>query len=326
MDKQKISIIIRGLLLIAVVSGGVYWYFEHSEKYPSTDDGYVNANLVNVAPKVSGYVEEILVKNNQFVHKGDVLFRIAPTDYSVQLDQQQQALQYAVQLANNAKAQISTAVANVASAKVNYANAAEQVKRYTEMNRQNAASTQNLQSYQTQFAQAKAQLIQAENTLEQYKIQVEAANAQVGQAKAQVANARNNVGYTDVVSSVNGFVSNMYLTKGQYVAVGQQVFGLVDNDSWWIDANFKETDIERVKEGQPVDVNLDLYKHAHYKGVVQSISYASGTTFSLLPPQNATGNWVKVTQRFTIRIKVENNPKFPLRVGASADVQIDTTK
>jgi membrane fusion protein (multidrug efflux system) len=76
MDKQKISIIIRGLLFVAVVSGGVYWYFEHSEKYPSTDDGYVNANLVNVAPKVSGYVEEILVKNNQFVHKGDVLFRL----------------------------------------------------------------------------------------------------------------------------------------------------------------------------------------------------------------------------------------------------------
>ena len=118
----------------------------------------------------------------------------------------------------------------------------------------------------------------------------------------------------------------MYLTKGQYVAVGQQVFGLVDNDSWWIDANFKETDLERVKESQPVEIKLDMYRHSKYKGTVQSLSYASGTTFSLLPPQNATGNWVKVTQRFTIRIKVENNPKFPLRVGASADVQIDTTK
>ena len=326
MDKHKINILIRGALLIAVVSGSVYWYFNHTEKYPSTDNGYVNANLVNVAPKVSGYVEDILVKNNQYVHKGDVLFRITPVDYSVQLDQQQQALQYAIQLANNAKAQISTAIANVASAKVNYTNAAAQVERYTEMNQQNAASTQNLQNYQTQFAQAKAQLIQAENTLEQDKIQVEAANAQVGQAKAQVANAKNNVGYTDVISSVNGYVTNMYLTKGQYVGVGQQVFGLVDNDSWWIDANFKETDIERVKNGQPVDVKLDMYKHAHYTGTVQSISYASGTTFSLLPPQNATGNWVKVTQRFTIRIKVANNPQFPLRVGASADVQIDTTK
>jgi membrane fusion protein (multidrug efflux system) len=313
-------------LLIAVVSGGVYWYFEHSEKYPSADDSYVNANLVNVAPKVSGYVEDILVKNNQFVHKGDVLFRIAPTDYSVQLDQQQQGLQYAIQQANNAKAQISTAEANVASAKVNYDNALAQFKRYQDMNKLNAASTQNLQTYETQFAQAKAQLVQAQNTLTQDKILVEAANAQVKQSEAQVATAKNNVGYTDVVSSVNGFVTNMYLTKGQYLAVGQQVFGLVDNDSWWIDANFKETDLERVKEGQPVDIELDMYKHAHYKGTVQSLSYASGTTFSLLPPQNATGNWVKVTQRFTIRIKVENNPKFPLRVGASANVQIDTTK
>lgn len=326
MDKQKLSIIARGALLIAVVSGGVYWYFEHSEKYPSADDSYVNANLVNVAPKVSGYVEDILVKNNQFVHKGDVLFRITPTDYSVQLDQQQQGLQYAVQQANNAKAQISTAQANVVSAKVNYDNASAQFQRYKDMNKLNAASTQNLQTYETQFAQAKAQLVQAQNTLTQDKILVEAANAQVKQSEAQVANAKNNVGYTDVVSSVNGFVTNMYLTKGQYLAVGQQVFGMVDNDSWWIDANFKETDLERVKEGQPVDIELDMYKHAHYKGTVQSLSYASGTTFSLLPPQNATGNWVKVTQRFTIRIKVENNSKFPLRVGASANVQIDTTK
>lgn len=326
MDKQKFGILARGALLIAIVSGGVMWYFNYSSEYPSTDNAYVNANLVNVAPKVSGYVEDILVKNNQFVHKGDVLFRIAPTDYSVQLDQQQQGLQYAIQQANNAKAQINTAVAGVDSAKVNYDNALAQVQRYQEMNKLNAASTQNLQTYQTQFAQAKAQLVQAQSTLAQDKILVEAANAQVKQAEAQVANAKNNVGYTDIVASVNGFVSNMYLTKGQYVAVGQQVFGLVDNDSWWIDANFKETDLERVKESQPVEIKLDMYSHSKYKGTVQSLSYASGTTFSLLPPQNATGNWVKVTQRFTIRIKVENNPKFPLRVGASADVQIDTTK
>jgi membrane fusion protein (multidrug efflux system) len=326
MDKQKFGIIARGALLIAIVSGGVMWYFNYSSEYPSTDNAYVNANLVNVAPKVSGYVEDILVKNNQFVHKGDVLFRIAPTDYSVQLDQQQQGLQYAIQQANNAKAQINTAVAGVDSAKVNYDNALAQVQRYQEMNKLNAASTQNLQTYQTQFAQAKAQLVQAQSTLAQDKILVEAANAQVKQAEAQVANAKNNVDYTDIVASVNGFVSNMYLTKGQYVAVGQQVFGLVDNDSWWIDANFKETDLERVKESQPVEIKLDMYSHSKYKGTVQSLSYASGTTFSLLPPQNATGNWVKVTQRFTIRIKVENNPKFPLRVGASADVQIDTTK
>ena len=326
MDKQKFGIIARGALLIAIVSGGVMWYFNYSSEYPSTDNAYVNANLVNVAPKVSGYVEDILVKNNQFVHKGDVLFRIAPTDYSVQLDQQQQGLQYAIQQANNAKAQSNTAVAGVDSAKVNYDNALAQVQRYQEMNKLNAASTQNLQTYQTQFAQAKAQLVQAQSTLAQDKILVEAANAQVKQAEAQVANAKNNVDYTDIVASVNGFVSNMYLTKGQYVAVGQQVFGLVDNDSWWIDANFKETDLERVKESQPVEIKLDMYSHSKYKGTVQSLSYASGTTFSLLPPQNATGNWVKVTQRFTIRIKVENNPKFPLRVGASADVQIDTTK
>lgn len=318
--------LIQGLIFLLVVISATVWYFIHAARYPSTDDGYVNANLVYVAPKVNGYIAEINVSNNQFVHKGDVLFRIETTDYSVQLAQEQQALKYAQQQLSVAKTQVNTASANVASAKANYDYLNSQVVRYTEMVKQNAASTQDLENYKSQFAAAKAQLEQSQNTLTQAKTQVEAANAQVGQAQSGVDNAKNQVGYTDVLSSVNGYVTNMYLTQGQYVNVGQQVFGLVDNDSWWIDANFKEDDLERVKEGQSAKIDLDIYPHAHYTGTVQSISYASGTTFSLLPPQNATGNWVKVTQRFTIRVKVENNPKFPLRVGASAYVVIDTTK
>lgn len=318
--------LIKGIIFVLVVVLGTVWYFVHSARYPSTDDGYVNANLVYVAPKVNGYIAEINVKNNQFVHKGDVLFKIETTDYSVQLDQEQQALKYAQEQLNVAKTQVSTASANVKSSKANYDYLDSQVTRYTEMVKQNAASAQDLENYRSQFAAAKAQYEQAQNTLTQAKTQVEAANAQVGQAQAGVNNAQNHVGYTDVLSSVNGYVSNMYLTQGQFVNVGQQVFGLVDNDSWWIDANYKEDDLERVKEGQSATIDLDIYPHAHYTGTVQSISYASGTTFSLLPPQNATGNWVKVTQRFTVRIKVENNPKFPLRVGASAYLVIDTTK
>lgn len=318
--------IIKGGIFVSIVAIGGFAYFEYEKYYPNTDDGYVNANLVYVAPKVGGYVAEINVKNNQFVHKGDVLFKIETTDYSVQLAQETQALKYAQQQLAVAKTQVSTANANVTSAKANYDYLNSQVVRYSEMVKHDAAAKQELENYKSQLASAKSQYEQAQNVQKQDVTQVEAALAQVGQAQAGVDNAQNQVGYTDVLSSVDGYVSNMYLSKGQFVGVGQQVFGLIDNNSWWIDANFKEDDLERVKDGQPVKISLDMYSKANYTGTVQSVSYASGTTFSLLPPQNATGNWVKVTQRFTIRVKVDNNPKFPLRVGASAYVVIDTTK
>ena len=106
---------------------------------------------------------------------------------------------------------------------------------------------------------------------------------------------------------------------------GQKLFGLVDDSQWWVDVNFKETQLKRIKAGQPAEVELDMYNHK-YHGTVQSISYASGNTFSLLPAENATGNWVKVTQRFPVRVTLENESDFPLRVGASSNVTVDTNK
>lgn len=316
---------IKGGLLIVIASVGTDFYMRYSEKYPTTDDAYVNADLLYVAPKVSGYVTEVLVANNQFVHKGDTLFKIETDDYSVQLSQEQQAQKYAEEQLANAKTQISTANANLENAKVNYNALSDQLNRYTKMQSVNAASLDTLQKYQTQFAQAKATLEQNKNNLVAAKIQVAAATAKVLQAQASVQNAKNHVGYTDIIAPSDGYVSNLSLVRGQYVSSGQQLFGLIDSNNWWIDANYKETEIERVKIGQPVDITLDIYKHVHYKGIVQSISYASGSTFSLMPAQNATGNWVKVTQRFTIRVQVQNSAQFPLRVGASAHAKINTS-
>lgn len=316
---------IKGGLLIVIAIVSTYFYMDYSEKYPTTEDAYVNADLLYIAPKVSGYVTGVSVTNNQFVHKGDTLFKIETDDYSVQLSQEQQAQKYAEEQLANAKTQISTANANLENAKVNYNALSDQLNRYTKMQSVNAASLDTLQKYQTQFAQAKATLEQNKNNLVAAKIQVAAATAKVLQAQASVQNAKNHVGYTDIIAPSDGYVSNLSLVRGQYVSSGQQLFGLIDSNNWWIDANYKETEIEQVKIGQPVDITLDIYKHVHYKGIVQSISYASGSTFSLMPAQNATGNWVKVTQRFTIRVQVQNSAQFPLRVGASARAKINTS-
>ena len=152
-----------------------------------------------------------------------------------------------------------------------------------------------------------------------------AASTQIGIAKTGVENASNNSGYTQLRAAVDGYVSNLNLKTGELLAPGQKLFGLIDESSWWVDTNFKETQLKRVKAGQPATIELDMYDHS-YRGIVQSISYASGSTFSLLPAENATGNWVKVTQRFTVRIKLADDPSFPLRVGASSKVSIDTTQ
>jgi membrane fusion protein (multidrug efflux system) len=326
MQSAQLKIILRASGIMLTLGLGVYYYFQYQEKYPSTDDAYVNANLVNIAPKVNGYVTQVLVKNNQVVQQGQVLFRIETKDYSVQYAQEQQALNYALQQAKTAQTQVDSAQAALISAQASYKNLAEQVQRYTQMNKQNAASTEQLQNYQMQFTQAKSQVEQAHNSLLAAKNQVQATKAQVAQAQAGVDDAKNHIGYTDVIAPVNGYVTNMYLAQGQYVTTGQAVFGLVANENWWVDANFKENDLARIKIGQPVQVDLDMYDHIKYRGIVQSISYASGNTFSLLPAQNATGNWVKVTQRFTVRIKIADNAQYPLRVGASADVKVDTTQ
>ena len=130
--------------------------------------------------------------------------------------------------------------------------------------------------------------------------------------------------YTLIYAPTSGYVTDLNLQTGQVVIAGQKLFGLVDNSKWWIDANFKESQLSRLIPNQKVKITLDMYNHT-YEGVIKSISHASTNTFSLLPSQNASGNWVKVTQRFTVRVALNDDPAFPLRVGASAIVSVNTT-
>jgi membrane fusion protein, multidrug efflux system len=156
------------------------------------------------------------------------------------------------------------------------------------------------------------------------KAQVKITNAKVDQAKAQVAIALLNLNYTKVVAEANGWVTNLTLTEGDIVTANQALFALVSDEGFWVDANFKETELFGIKPGQTAHIITDLYASHSFKGVVESISGGTGTAFSLLPPQNATGNWVKVTQRIPVRIRiVDNDANFPLRIGLSAKATIN---
>ncbi len=323
-NKKSSKHLFIGIGIVILAAAGLYGYYHHIETFPSTDNAYVNANLVNVAPKVGGYIQQIYVKNNQYVHKGDLLVDIDPQDYSLQLTKAKQDYSLAKQQALNAAQQITNARATVAKAKSDYTFASQLASRYATLYAQNAGSLQDKEKYENQANQARQQLEQANTALEQAQTQYDVAKTQIDIATTNIDNAKNNTGYTQLRSSVDGYVSDMNLQTGELVSPGQKLFGLVDDSSWWVDVNYKETQLKRIKPGEKAVVKLDMYDH-EYKGVVQSISYASGNTFSLLPAQNATGNWVKVTQRFTVRVKIENDPKFPLRVGASSEVTVDTT-
>lgn len=163
----------------------------------------------------------------------------------------------------------------------------------------------------------------------QAKQNVVTQQSQVKAAEASVETAKLNLNYTSVTAPSSGMIGNLTLRPGMVVTSGVNLFAIVDRSSFWIDANFEETKLKRIRIGQSADIKLDMYPDITFHGTVSSISAANGSTFSLLPPENATGNWVKITQRFTIRILIPVNEltdKYPLRVGASAKVVINTSQ
>ena len=281
--------------------------------------------MINVSPKVGGFITGIYVKNNQRVKKGDLLVRIDSTDFSLQIQQAEQALLAARQEVDYVQQQIIIATANQAKA-LSEANFSRQMaSRYTSLYKSKAGSLQNMQKYVNYANQANKALEQATIALQQVKMKYEISKTKITITKIKIRNARVNRSYTRLYAPADSYVSHLNLQQGQLVMAGQKLFALIDDSTWWIDANIKETQLRRIKPSQQATIKLDMYEH-RYPGTVQSISYASGSTFSLLPPENASGNWVKVSQYFTVRVRVKNDPNYPLRVGASAKVTIDTLK
>ncbi len=323
--KPSLKNLVIGITIIGLTALGINIYYQYTLKYPSTDDAYVNANLINVAPKVGGFIKNIHVTKNQYVKTGDVLFEIDPLDYNLETNHSEQNVIYSEQQAKSMKQNIDIAKVNVTKAQTNYDFYKKLAIRYTNLYKEKAGTLQDMQQYQNQLAQAKEQLDSAKLGYEQAKTQYETYLSQIKLNKIMLETAKTNKSYTIVTSSVNGYVTNLNLADGQLVQPGQNLFGIIDDSSWWIDANFKETQLARLRVGQKVKITLDMYKEHEFTGTIEGISRGSGNTFSIIPAQNATGNWVKITQRFPVTIKIEDDPKYPLRVGASAEVTVDTT-
>ncbi|MDF1759890.1 MAG: HlyD family secretion protein [Coxiellaceae bacterium] len=322
--KFSVSILV---VIMLVLVGYVYWH--HGKLYPSTSDAYVQANLVNIAPRVSGRVSQTLAENNKFVAKGQLLFSIDPQPYQIAVNKAQATLDQTIQEVKALEKAVNTAKAILAERKAELIIAQQNYKRIIILVKKRSASLQDGDTYTSRLSVAKAAYNAAEAEYQQAKEKLGKNgidNPQVQQARAALDQAKLNLSYTQIKAPASGTISNFRLRVGDQVNANQSDFALIENQDWWAQANFKETDMSRIKPGQTATIKVDMYPNTVFKGTVVSLSRGSGTTFSLLPPENASGNWVKVTQRFPIRIHINDpNSIFRLRMGASCTVKINTT-
>ncbi|ODN42401.1 HlyD family secretion protein [Piscirickettsia litoralis] len=314
------------IAIIAILAAGAYWYY--SRLHPSTDDAYVKAHIVNVASQVSGRADRVLIKNHQHVAKGELLFTIEPRQFKIALQQAEAKLTLEKQSVQSARDNISADQAIVAERRAQLILAEQNAKRTLALVAKGQASISEGDQVRSQLSVAKASLKAAEENLKQARDQLGQLgdmNAQIRQAQADVDQAKLNLSHTKIYAPAAGILDQVSLRPGDTVTALQSQFALIENNEWWVDANFKETDLGRIKAGQHAKIAIDMYPDVEFKGKVASISYGSGASFSLLPPENATGNWVKVTQRFPVKvIFVGDLPKaYPLRVGSSATITVD---
>jgi membrane fusion protein (multidrug efflux system) len=322
LQAHKKSILIA-LTLVALITGLAIAYFAGLSR--STENAYINADVVSVAAQVSGRVIAVHIIDNQHVHKGDALFDIDPEPFSIALERAQADLALARQSARQDNAEVSVARALVTQAESDLGNARSTYARDKELVEQHFLSQQSLDDAQTRMQALQAALEQARAKLTK-ALSAPVKTAERGdvlKAQANIDQAKLDLEHTHITASQDGQISNLTLTAGSLVGVGVPLFALIAENSFHIDANFKETELVGIHPGQDVDIQIDMYPGQHFKGTVESLSGGTGTAFSLLPPQNATGNWVKIAQRVPVRIKfVPTDAAHPLRIGATATVDV----
>ena len=349
---NKFRLIFIALAVIGIVYGG-YKYI-HSLSHETTDDAQVAKKMNPIIPRVSGYITKVLVKDNDIVKKGDTLFVIDNSDYRVKVEEAKATLAAAENSFEVAKADIGTSQAGVSvsdanvqsangsieTARIRLRRASADFERYNNLYKNHSITKQQFEQAEAakQEAQSQLQILQdqqkassfqrnvasARTNVSNKQVQVAAANIKKAQASLDAANL--NLGYTVVTASIDGQVSTIDIQPGQLVQAGQSLFYIINNNETWVIANFKETQLDKMRAGQKVKLKIDAFPDAEFEGEITSFSPATGSKFSLLPPDNASGNFVKTVQRLPVRINfTENNPKDKLqllRSGMNADVDV----
>jgi membrane fusion protein (multidrug efflux system) len=338
----KRKLVLPGIVALLALAGAAYGvhYFLVGRFFVGTDDAYVRANNTTLGARVSGHIAAILPGDNAVVHSGDVIFKIDDGDYKIAVDaastkiatqqatidrigHQVTALESAVV---QAKAQLTSAEAGLKRAGLDY-------ERQEALNTKGVASRATFEVSEASRDQGVAGVKSAQAAYDTALSNVEVTKAQQAEARAQLAElqttlakAQRDLDFTSVRAPVEGTFSNRMVSAGDYIVVGQRLGNVVPLDDVYIDANYKETQLKRVHPGQPVTISVDAYGHRKFAGFVDSISPAAGSVFTLLPPDNATGNFTKIVQRLPVRVRVPKDVARQnlLRAGMSVYTTIDT--
>lgn len=316
--RPGVIIVVSAVLLIAIIGGIAYWL--HARHYVSTDDAYIDGHVTQISPQIPARVLKLHIADNQFVQQGDLLIELDPTDYQVALEQAKaQALASQGRLAQAqaqieaAKAAVIQANAEVQAAQVALDNTTSDLKRFEAVD-ERARSRQQLdnaiaaqKNAQAQLEQTKARKTSAEVNVTTSEAAVKAAEGELRTAEANVKRAEVNLGYCQIRAPCSGRVTQRTVEAGAYLQTGQAMFALVD-PAVWVTANFKETQLKNMKPGQPVTIKVDAFGGTKFEGHVDSIQAGSGSRFSVLPAENATGNFVKVVQRVPVKIIFNHGP------------------
>lgn len=345
--------LIFAVLILAGGTYGIYKYM-HSLSHESTDDAQIEKNMNPIIPRVSGYITKVYVKDNDFVKKGDTLFTIDDKDYVVKLEDAKAALAAAEGNYEVSKADVGSATANIGvssanvqsaggsiqTAKIRLGRANADYERYNNLYQNHSITKQQYEQALAAKQEAESQLrilqeqqrastyqksvVVAKSNVSGKQTQVAAAN--VKRAQAALDAAQLNMSYTAVTASIDGQVSKISVQPGQYVQPGQSLFYIINNADAWVIANFKETQLNKMIIGQKVSIKVDAYPDTEFEGTVASFSPATGSRFSLLPPDNATGNFVKTIQRLPVKITLNANNDVEkiklLRPGMNVDVDV----
>ncbi|XSC45259.1 HlyD family secretion protein [Bradyrhizobium sp. RDT10] len=327
------------LLALAAIGYGVHFVLV-GRFYVSTDDAYVRANNTTLGARVSGHVAAILPRDNSIVRAGDVIFRIDDGDYRIAVDAARSKIATQQATIDRIGRQVTALESAVEQTKAQLASAEAALKRAgLDFDRQQTLSTKGFASraaFEVSEASrdqgvaavrsAQAAFDAARDNVEVTKAQQAEARAQLAELQTQLAKAERDLAFTSVRAPVDGTFSNRLVNAGDFIQAGQRLANVVPLNDVFIDANYKETQLKRIRPGQPVKISVDAYGHRKFAGVVDSISPAAGSVFTLLPPDNATGNFTKIVQRLPVRIRVpkEVAKQNLLRAGMSVYTTVDT--
>jgi membrane fusion protein (multidrug efflux system) len=336
---KRVALALAASLGVAAAADFGYGYFTTGRYLESTDDAYVKADSTIISPKVSGYIAQVLVGDNQPVKAGQLLARIDDRDLRTALEQAQADVAGSEAAVRNLDAQIALqqpiieqGTADVAAAEANLKFAQEERARYDDLMKSGSGTIQRAQQTDAALREKVAQLQHGRSALlaAQKKVDVlttdrAKAVAQLDRARAVAEQAALNLSYTEITAPVEGTVGARSLRVGQFVQAGTQLMAVVPLDAVYVVANFKETQLTNVRNGQPVEIRIDSFHGARLRGHVDSLSPASGLEFALLPPDNATGNFTKIVQRVPVKITLDDHSLTGLlRPGMSAEPTVDT--